>query len=408
MANVPTISVQAAWDDAVTGLVVIGQSIISTDTIGGTFAFNSWTNIPECQRVSIRRGRSGNLAQMDAGRCTLTLFDDEGKYNPLNASSSLNGKLVPMRPVRVRATDPTTSLTHTLFLGFILEIEYQADPVQPRAVIQCIDLFEWLDKAYPTISSTTDDCGALIQLILTAIGWTQTALTSIDGTGKSVPSFSSTGTETGLALIKRLLDVDRGLFFVKADGTARYVSHHTLRAVSSAVATFTQAQMEAMFPSVQAQLIVNSQSVTKTDNSAQTARDQDSQESYGQRQGSAITSALLNSDAQAASLAEWLVESQKDPRTPARPVKLKNKADDGTTLTQMLTRELTDIVTLTDNVYGTAVTGYLDQITHEIWDGGSIMETTFLVTKRNVQEIILGTSTIGSAHIVGYGDHNGS
>lgn len=405
MPMTPSITVEAAWTNSVTGFIVIGASTIgSEDAVGGTFAFSSFTSIPEVQEFTITRGRSSDLSTTQAGTCVLKLFDSAAKYNPLNTGSALYGSLNPMRPIRIRATHPITSTEYTIFYGFILTIEFNGDPDALTTTIECVDLFEWLNNSYPTISTQTNvDCGTLIGTILAEIGWTQTSLRSLDTTGKTIPSFSASGTATALSLIQDLLEVDRGIFYISRSGVATYKSHHTMAVVETSAATFTSLQAGAMRPSTQARLIINGQTVTKTGNSAQTVTNQSSRQSYGQRDGAGITSAYLNSDTQAESLARLIVAEHKDPLTPARPVKLFNVTDQtGALLTQQLVRDVADYVTVSDSVYGTSISGHIDQITHRCWDGGTALESHILITKKNATEITIGSSTIGSAHIVGY------
>lgn len=405
MPMTPSITVEAAWTDSLTGFIVIGSSMIgSEDAVGGTFAFSSFTSIPEVQEFTITRGRSSDLSTIQAGTCVLKLFDSTAKYNPLNTGSALYGSLNPMRPIRIKATHPITSTQYTIFYGFILTIEFNGDPDALTTTIECIDLFEWLNNSYPTIATQTDvDCGTLIGTILSAIGWTQSSLRSLDTTGKTIPSFSASGASTALSLIQDLLEIDRGTFYISRSGVATYKSHHTLATVETSATTFTSSQAGAVRPSTQARLIINGQTVTKTGSSAQTATNQSSRQSYGQRDGSAITSSYLNSDRQANSLANLIVAEHKDPLTPARPVKLMNVTDQtGDILTQQLSRDITDYVTVSDGVYGTSVSGHIEQITHRCWDGGTALESLILVNKKNATEITIGSSTIGSAHIVGY------
>lgn len=400
----PAITVEAAWTNSLTGFIVIGTSLIGgEDAIGGTFAYSSWTSVPEVQEFTITRGRSNDLSTIQAGTCTLKLFDSAAKYNPLNSGSSLYGNLNPMRPIRIKATHPNTSTEYTIFWGFINTIEFNGDPDSLTTTIECIDLFEWLNNSYPTISTQTNvDCGTLIGTILSTIGWTQTSFRSLDTTGKTIPSFSASGTQTALSLIDDLLQVDRGVFYIAKDGVATYKSHHTVSVVETAVTTFTSTQAGAMRPSTQARNIINGQTVTKTGSSAQTVTDQSSRQSYGQRDGSGITSSYLASDTQADSLARLIVSGHKDPQTPARPVRLMSQVDLSATLTQQLARELSDYVTVSDSVYGTAVSGHIDQIQHTCREGGAFFKSLFLVTSKNKTEITIGSSTIGSAHVVGY------
>ena len=402
----PTWTVEAAWDDPIqggsaAGFFKIGVSQIGgTDKIAGPLAFGTWTSVPEVKALRITRGANDDLTDLRAGECQLTLKDSAGKYNPLNTASALNGKLNPMRPLRVKATHPLTLTEYHLFFGFITEIEHNPDPTVRESYITAVDLFEWLANSFPTVAalgSTTVD--AALREILVAVGWGSSTLRDLDA-GRTMPDFSADATATALSLIQDLMAVDRGLFFIAADGKATYRSPATLFKVGTAVATYTQSLLGVVRPATQVRRIINKQVVTKTGNAAQTAENSTSQQNYAVRVGSAITSAYLNNDAQADSLAKWIVGERKDPIKPARRITLSNKTD--ALLTEQLSRDLGALVTVTENLGGTAVTGHIRGIEHETEQAGLALRTTFTVAEKSRTWFTIGSSKIDSADVIGY------
>lgn len=102
--------------------------------------------------VRIRRGRDDLLTNMQAGTCQFTLCDpsDPGLFNPQNPDSALVQQvpgLIPMRPVRVRATYSGT--TYGLFYGFIQSAEFRMDGTVGKLEVSCVDLFLWLSRVQP-------------------------------------------------------------------------------------------------------------------------------------------------------------------------------------------------------------------------------------------------------------------
>src|SRR3990172_7639164 len=128
-----TFSVQVDWDAAVVNAFTIGVSTLGGGDVlvwlfgvdfSGTYDELAGTAAPNNHVKSFRiaRGRDDNLDPMRAGEATITLNDPTGKFNPKNASSVLTGQLLPMRPVRIRAT--LSGTTYGLFRGFVRSIDH--------------------------------------------------------------------------------------------------------------------------------------------------------------------------------------------------------------------------------------------------------------------------------------------
>src|SRR5688572_29617524 len=86
----------------------------------------SWTDeAAEIRSTHIRIGMAEGAPLTDTvaqiGTCVLTMDNSTQRFSPDNASGALYGKLLPRRPVRVRATDGVT--TWALFRGYIDRIE---------------------------------------------------------------------------------------------------------------------------------------------------------------------------------------------------------------------------------------------------------------------------------------------
>ena len=393
-----TLSVEVAWTQELSGVFRIGTSTIDgSDVIAGTFGGNVFDTIPTSSaggdawvmRVEISRGRNSESLFMEHGRCRIVLADPDGIYNHLNPASSLAGYLVPMRPVRVRATYDGT--TYGRFYGYISRIEH--DPVARESYLECVDLFEWLATQTPTIASTgATTVGAAIGLVLDAVEFTDPALRSLD-TGRAIADFSAGGTLSALALIGSLIAYDRGACFVAGDGIFTFQAGETRYQRTASAATFTGSLISQVKTAIDVNQIVNRQKVTKTGGAEQEAEDDDSRRDYSYRDGGAITSAYFASDAEALSLAKWLVILQANGRPPVRGVALINSSADK--ITQQFTRGIGDVVTVTEDRGGTDYLGTIEAI-QETHRPGSILRSTFLIPERTVQAFVIGLSTIGS------------
>lgn len=70
----------------------------------------------DVREVSIRRGRSNEYQNFEAGTATVVLDNRARTYDPINTASTYNGQLLPKKQIRIRAT---TSSTVAVFQGYI-------------------------------------------------------------------------------------------------------------------------------------------------------------------------------------------------------------------------------------------------------------------------------------------------
>jgi hypothetical protein len=397
--TLPTYTVEIAWSGNLTGVFTLDRSTLDgTDVLAGSFGQNVFDTVSSSVKSArITRGRTSDLAVMEQGTCTLILDDPHGTYNPENPTSSLAGYLVPMRPVRVRATHLGT--TYGLFYGFISKIVHDPSRSAQQTTIEAVDLFEWLNYSAPTIASTgSTTVGAAIGLLLDALEWSDPTLRSLC-TGRAIPDFSADGATSPLQLIANLLQVDLGAFFIDGDGAATYLDADVRFAARSAAGTLTGIVSGAL-PGMDKDRIRNRWTVTRTGGVAQTAADDTSRKMYGYRDGTPIESAYLVDDNQAGTLANFLIAAHKDPRSPTRSVEVLNRDD--TAIGQQLARELGDRVTFTESGGGTNIEAIVERIEHEITPPPGIHRTRYLLSKRTFDAFTLDVSTLDGTHLIGY------
>ena len=161
----PTFKVEIGWSAPQAGLLVFGFSDFKTisgvvqtsDVFGNAFSnfFDSAQSDCTSDTVSIRikRGRDDILSQINAGTAELEMCrpSDRSYWNPANKNSTINASnapgFVPMRPVRITATDPSTSTSYGLFYGFIRSAKF--DYATGVCRLTCVDLFLPLSRTNP-------------------------------------------------------------------------------------------------------------------------------------------------------------------------------------------------------------------------------------------------------------------
>lgn len=393
-----TYEISVGFSTALTGTFILGSSILGgPDVLAGPFVFPAWVDVTaDVQQVDTRRGRSDDMATMQAGTCTLTLRDTTGKYAPDNSAGPFFGQLVPLRPVRARST--ISGQTTSIFTGWVTDITSNPDRGTQKATIQCKDLFAWMDQdgALPTIAPTgPTTTGAAIGLILDAIGWTTPTMRRL-AVGDHIPSFTADGKTSALTLIGQLLDAERGVFWIAADGVAVYEDKAARNRSPRLTSQATIASVKAIFAGVSLMTIKTRASVTRTGGVTQVAADLSG---FGfPRDFPPVTTAYLSTDAQAMALARYMVATRKDPVTVARDLDLDGL--ETTALTALLQRDLSDRVTVVDAGTGTNADFHIEQIEQHI-----VVPTrhtgAYKLSKRSTkQPFILGQSVLGGPDIL--------
>jgi Uri superfamily endonuclease len=395
-----TYAVEVAWGSSLEGLFRIDVSTIGgTDVISGWPADAGFEDVTDdCTGFATTRGRSDDLGQLLTGTCTITLRDQGGKYNPVNAGSSLYPNVKPMRAVRVKATYDGS--TYGIFYGFIQSIASQPSPDTAQTVLQCADLFSWLSLRSPTISALgSTNTGAAIKAVLDEISWPG-SLRSLD-TGDSIDDFSADGTKTSMELIRELLEAEMGVFYIDGSGIATFDNRNARYASTASSSTLTGAANTLMqwHSDNDAATIFNAATFQRTGGTAQTATDTDSIDDFGRRDMLPVTSSYVATDAEALSRAQLRVAQFKDPKTPARA----QWVSAASTSAAILARELGDRVTITETFGNTDAKQYfIEAIDHsnDVWDIGPRHLTGWLLSEvPSTGPFIIGVTGIGQGYI---------
>lgn len=341
--------------------------------------------------VRIRRGRDDALTMMGAGTATIVLHDPDGRYNPLNTASPLAGLLIPMVDVVIEANNGGP--VAPLFAGFVRSIEHDPSIGVQETRIECIDRLVWFDRAMPDFLETGSPnltTGDVIAAISTQVGGT-VGTPSYDDGDTIGTTFDADGTKSALTLVEELLVAERGVFFIDAAGGDRYEDRAN-RTARTSEATISDTMM-SLRPGVDLDRVANRARVTRTGGDVQEANDVTSQALYGVADVGNIETPYLVDDTAAMTLATYLVDQFKDPRSPMYSLDLMNR--DVTTMDQILQRELQDRITVADSRGGTSGDYHIEGIEHEITEGGKWHRCRWLLSARGS-----GTQT-GSTGVVG-------
>ena len=359
----------------ISGIPVTVEMALDNDPFDTSIS--SWTDISDyIYKISISRGRQHDLAEFRSGTCSITLDNQDERFNPLNTSSpyynSATGKskIQPMKRVRIKAVYDST--TYYLYDGFVTNIPqtFLLQGAGALAGLDLVDAFKLMnlntlnDRAWSigverssNIGSSTyigyedeqELSSARVTRILNAFTWDSSRRSIRTGDLQVV---QQAGTSNVLTALKDVASSEQGAFFMGqgSDGfDAIFKDRNYIRTQQFASnATFGNGAGELPYIDVALAFddsrLVNVSSVTRSGSStAQTWRDTDSITEYGSRSESLST--LNVSDADALSVAKQRVSSFSEPSLRVTQLSV-NPQIDTDLWTQALGRDLLDHITV--------------------------------------------------------------
>ena len=181
------------------------------------------------------RGRDSELESMVSGTLELILDNNDGRFSPENTASPLSPNVLPGRPVRVRAIDPSTGTIYNLFKGFIEAIIPHPEPEAKDCYLLCVDGMDRLSRVKidaPSGGAFTDvkigaDPGPM-ETILDEAGW-PVADRTLD-VGIDTLDVWWAHRENALDATRKLMDGEKSLAYIDEAGKFVYEDrHHRLK-----------------------------------------------------------------------------------------------------------------------------------------------------------------------------------
>lgn len=392
------------------------QGAITNDTFFLSGATTAYDDIGgDVLGVRINRGRTDPHQPMNAGRCVLTLNDQDGKYVAGYASSPLVGAasdglgyLLPYRTLRVQVYNPDDGSTTTRFYGFITRIV--ADPDRKTATIEAADALYLLTKpstAALTVSTPGTAAFAIISLINDrftglATGSPSLVLVASSTYNTFAASVSIAAGQPIQNVINDLMAAEQGIVFVRKDGALVFLPRHWQDQPpnNAAQSTLTNVQVRQLGTGVDVESIRNRATVQRTGGVAQTATDTASIAAYDMADWGTLTTPYLDTDAEALNTASWIVATRKDPKPIGYAADLD--ADAGSAVqAAMIARDLQDRVNIDAIRVGAA--DYFIVGIEEQMDDSRRYTMRWLLQRRRAADVgaIVGYSRVGYA-AVGY------
>ena len=376
------------------------EGILGTNTLGSGTLPLEVTNL--VSKVSIRRGRNRITSQFEAGTANVTLYDQNGDWNPTNPASIYYPNLVPLRQIIIYAT--YASQNYFLFSGFITNYDTgfrQGNDELSTVTLRCVDGFKLLAGSGITTvpGSGVQLSGARVNAILDEIDW-PISLRDIDAGDSTLQADPGTDRDA----LQALFNVEQSEFggiFLDANGKVNFVSRNNLIATPAfPVYEFSDQGVDISYTNAVVALddttLINDVTITRLNGSPMNAFDQDSIDKFFLHSGTR-SGILVQTDAEALDQAEGILATRKDPEIRIDSIQL-NLYDDANPNKPLagVDIELLDGVTVTKTTPGsTSVvqSSLVNAIHHDITK--SSWMTTLYTTEPLLAGFVLDSDVSG-------------
>jgi hypothetical protein len=202
--------------------------------------FGGWNEALWATAVSWKRGRQhyiqskgGGFEVMAPGEMYVTLRNDGGRFDAYNTSSLLYPDVSPEHLVQVLVKSDDSGSAVAVFTGILGDIQDAGSVDDPKVRLTIHDGWAYLQDAdaYVALQESVDT-DAAIGAVLSSISWPTIWGSSLESGADRIPFFWCE--DKADAVLNELAESEMGIFFLAADGTAKYHNrHHTASAVAT-------------------------------------------------------------------------------------------------------------------------------------------------------------------------------
>jgi len=290
---------------------------------GTTYVLDGVDEFAEIDVVSVQieRGKKSPLDSIAPGRAVIVARDTSRAFDPYNTASVYWDEfddtpgLSPLRQVRI------TRNSDVIFRGRVVDFTYDyVGPKQiPQVTIICADdLFILANSFLSAFTPSAELSSARVATILdrTEVGWSASLRDITTGTATLGDYAIAEGTNA-LDYFRKVDSAERGRLFVRASDGDLVFQPRIGNTLSAPAVTFADDGSETpyreVFVDFTVESVLNRVTVQRSGGTAQTATDNASIALYF-TQAETITDSLLSTDAQALTLANYLLKGSPSPR----------------------------------------------------------------------------------------------
>ena len=259
-------------DDPVKG--ILG----STDyVLGGTLFFDVSDDVVS---FSINRGKNRQLDKYGAGNATITLRNEDRKYDPLYAGSPYNGQIIPRRQVRI------TTNNQRVYTGSIddWDLTYDLSGKSTSLAVCTDNMYLLANQSLGSAVNIEQFPGPRINSILNKneVDWPADIRNLDTGQSELLADTISEGTNA-LSYIQQVAQSEPGFFYINRSGFAEFVGRY--RRATTTDLTFADDSSGIPYKALNviygSELLYNNITVTQKDGVTVQASDAASEDEYG-------------------------------------------------------------------------------------------------------------------------------
>jgi hypothetical protein len=398
LAEVGFITNEFTLDDAEAGVLDNTQYVLDGNLEG--------VDITEyCQEVSISRGRQDQFAQFNAGQCSITLLNNDRRFDPINTDSPYydvaagRSGVVPRRKVTI-----TSGVNH-LFTGKITDIDVVYNFQLSEVVITAADDFVLLANTVveADVTPSVELSGARVDFLLDLpeIDYPLTTRNISAGLA-TLGAFQIDANTNALTYLQSIATSEQGACFVAANGDLTFTDRLDA-SFATVAAQFSDAGVDIPYTALQViygqEFLFNRIQATIQGGTVQVANNATSQTEFGITT-LALPDLLLQSDSEALTLANYLVALYANPQYRFDDLGLVTSAMSAPNRDAVNALELQDVVEVT-RTYATgspaSVTELyaVERLTHLI-TAGEHRVTVGLFNTEILFQLVLDDAVFGS------------
>ena len=316
-----TIEVRAELGFIVSEFLLDSSTLNGPDVLDGTL--EGLDISPYVQAATISRGRQDQFAGFGAGTLSLSLLNNDRRFDPLNQDSPYYDPTAGRSGVVPRRTVTVIADGQTLFVGKIVDVDVAYEPGSAgqdlsTATITCADDFQILANTATeaALTPTQELSGARVSYILDLpeISY-PLASRDINAGTATLGAFTISENTNALTYLQRVAEAEQGLCFMARDGKLTFRDRGTT-AFANPVETFSDDGGGFPYQTLSirygSEILFNKTVVTTQGGTPQVADDAASQAEFG-IQTLTLSDTLLASDPQALTLATQLVQQYAEP-----------------------------------------------------------------------------------------------
>jgi len=402
--TVPTINavINFSTGPAFAQAMILDSGILGTNVLADSAALIVDVS-DQVDGITTTRGRNAQADLFQTGTLTLRIVDQNGDFNPQNASGPYYGLLTPLRKVQITGT--YAGIEYPMFSGFITSYTTTTPKMATDVVytsITAVDAFRLFTNSQistVTLAAAGDNAGERVNAILDEISWPASMREILYGT--TIMQADPGNARTALAAMQTATTSEYGAIYVDARGSVTLKDRaFCIDSQALPVTRFNDDGTDINYFNAIWRLddtqVYNSASITKIGGTAQLAEDAASIEQYFVHSYNQ-TNLVMDTNADALNYAQAYVASRAETQTRCDLIELDLYMDDyNDGILAALSLDFFDPVEITTNQPGNStlvqtlqVFGVVHRVTPNSW------KTTFTTLEPIIDGFILNSSLYG-------------